>query len=354
MFLIVCVLVSALVISSCREKLTGSDEFKTTSYELNLPASLPKPSLPEDNPLTKEGVLLGNKLFFDTILSGNNTQSCASCHNQEFAFSDNGKALSVGIRGLKGRRNSMPIFNMFYHNSGFFWDGRAKLLRHQSLRPIEDDLEMDDTLANVINKLKKSEIYPQLFYDAFGTSEINELRISLALEQYMLTLVSGNSKYDRVKLGLENFTESEARGRDIFFTEAESASMKTGADCFHCHSGPNFSNNEFMNNGLDEVFTDLGLGEFTKKPFDNGKFKVPSLRNVELTYPYMHDGRFNTLEEVLNHYNKNVKNSNTLDPNMHSFVGGLNLSEQNISDLVDFLKTLTDTEFLSNPEYKKK
>ncbi len=347
-------IISSIILYSCRENPTDISKFSTTPYELILPKGLPKPTLPADNPLTKEGILLGNKLFFDTRLSGDNTQSCASCHNQEFAFSDNGKKLSTGIRGLEGRRNSMPIFNMFYHNVGFFWDGRARLLRHQTLKPIEDDLEMDDTLANVIKKLKETDFYPTLFYDAFGTTEITEERISLALEQYMLTLVSGNSKYDRVMNDLEQFTESEQRGYYIFFTPTESASPRPGADCFHCHSGANFSNNDFMNNGLDKEFKDLGYGEFTKQAFDNGKFKVPSLRNVAVTFPYMHDGRFATLEDVVEHYNSGVVNSPTIDPNMHSFESGLNLSNQNKIDLVNFLKTLTDDEFLINPEYKQK
>jgi len=344
---------SSLLFISCEEN-NSPDKFETTPYELNLPSSLPQPALPNDNPLTKEGVLLGNKLFFDTILSKDNTQSCGSCHNQEFAFTDNEKALSVGIRGLEGKRNSMPIFNLFYHNAGFFWDGRSQLLRHQSLLPIQDELEMDETLENVINKLTNSEIYPQLFYDAFGTTEINEERISLALEQYMLTLVSGNSKYDRVQLGLEEYTESEQRGFNIFFTEKDPVPVIKGADCFHCHGGPNFSNNEFMNNGLDEVFTDLGLGAVTGNSFDNGKFKVPSLRNVAVTGPYMHDGRFETLLDVVNHYNSGAKDSPTIDPNMHSSLEGLNLNQQDIEDLVNFLKTLTDDEFLNNQEYKQK
>lgn len=353
-FIPIIFLISLFFFNSCEENTNNLDVFETTPYVLSIPSSLPQPLLPQDNPLTKEGVLLGNKLFFDKILSKDNSQSCGSCHNQSLAFTDNQKALSVGVRGLEGKRNSMPIFNMFYHNAGFFWDGRAELLRHQSLLPIEDELEMDETLENVVNKLKNSEIYPQLFFDAFGTTEINEERISLALEQYMLTLVSGNSKYDRVQLGLEEFTDSEQRGFNIFFAEKDPVPIIKGGDCFHCHGGPNFSNNEYMNNGLDETFTDLGLGAVTGNSFDNGKFKVPSLRNIEVTGPYMHDGRFNTLEEVVNHYNSGVVDSPTLDPNMHSGLEGLNLNEQDITDLVNFLKTLTDEEFLNNPEYKEK
>lgn len=340
---------------ACEEDTTKVEEFNPTPYELIMPEGLPKPRLPEDNPLTLEGIKLGKKLFFETKLSGDNTQSCGSCHNQQFAFTDNRKALSIGIEGLEGKRNSMPLFNLFYHNNvGFFWDGRAKTLREQSLMPIQDPLEMNETLENVVNKLKKEDDYKQLFFDAFGTSEINTDRISLALEQYMLTLVSGNSKYDRVQAGLEEFTESEKRGFNLFFKERDPFPLIKGGDCFHCHSGPNFTNNEFMNNGLDEILTDLGLGEVTKNEFDNGKFKVPSLRNIAVSAPYMHDGRFKTLKEVLDHYNGGVKeNSPNLDPNMHGAVLGLNLEEEHINDIISFLKTLTDDVYLNNPEYKE-
>lgn len=343
-------LISSIIFISCDNN-TQVDEFNPTPYTLKLPEWLPTPSLPDDNPLTIQGIKLGNKLFFEKKLSRDNSQSCGSCHNQQLAFTDNLKALSVGIRGLEGKRNSMPIFNMFYHKTGFFWDGRSQTLREQSLIPIEDHLEMDDNLQNVVEKLKNQKEYPQLFFDAFGNTEINPERLGLALEQYMLSIVSGNSKYDRVQAGLEEFTPSEERGFNLFFAEREMITIFKGADCFHCHSGPNFSNNEFMNNGLDKTFTDLGLGEVTKRTSDNGKFKVPSLRNIEVTPPYMHDGRFKTLEEVVRHYNSEVKESPTLDPNMHGSSLGLNLDDDNINDLVNFLKTLTDSEFLNNPEY---
>jgi len=342
---------SIIIFIACKEN-PQIEEFNPTPYSLKLPNWLPEPRLPEDNPLTVEGVKLGNRLFFETLLSRDNSQSCGSCHNQTLAFTDNFKQFSIGIRGLAGTRNSMPIFNMFYHNSGFFWDGRASTLREQSLLPIEDHLEMDDNLENVVNKLKNEKDYPQLFYSAFGTSEINSKRIGLALEQFMLSIVSGNSKYDRVQAGLEEFNPSEKRGFTLFFAERDIIPIFKGADCFHCHSGPNLTNNEFMNNGLDEVFEDLGLGAVTKRPTDNGKFKVPSLRNIEVTAPYMHDGRFKTLKEVIQHYNNQVKESSSLDPNMHGSRLGLNLDDNDIDDLINFLKTLTDSEFLNNPEYQ--
>ncbi len=350
-FLVLMVL-SYCIIVSCSEE-TKSQEYNPTPYELVLPASLPKPKLPEDNPLTVEGIKLGNKLFFDDLLSGDNTMSCSGCHNQKHAFTDNELALSLGIHKEEGKRNSMPIFNMFYHNNGFFWDGRAASLREQSLMPIQDPLEMDETLENVVKKLKATKEYPQLFFNAFGTTEINPLRISLALEQYMFTLVSGNSKYDRYQAGTDQFTESEKRGFDLFFAERDPIPFIKGGDCFHCHSGPNFTNNEYMNNGLDEFFVDLGLGAVTKKASDNGKFKVPSLRNVQVSGPYMHDGRFKTLEEVLDHYNSGVVDSPTLDANMHGALLGLKLNEQEKTDIINFLKTLTDEEYLTNLEYKK-
>lgn len=347
------IIMSYCIIVSCSDE-TKSQEFKPTPYELVLPASLPKPKLPDDNPLTVEGIKLGNKLFFEDLLSGDNTMSCSGCHAQKFAFTDNELDFSVGIRDKKGGRNSMPIFNMFYHNAGFFWDGRAPLLRDQALMPIQDPLEMDETLENVVKKLKATKNYPQLFFDAFGTTEINPLRISFALEQYMFTLVSGNSKYDRKQAGIEEFTDSEKRGFDLFFRERDPVPFIKGGDCFHCHTGPNFSNNEFMNNGLDKDYKDLGYGAVTKKSSDNGKFKVPSLRNIAVSGPYMHDGRFKTLEEVIEHYNKGVVDSPTLDANMHGALLGLNFNEQDKIDLINFLKTLTDLEYLTNLEYKKK
>jgi cytochrome c peroxidase len=336
------------------------DAFTTTPYTLNIPNSLPPANLPPDNKLTEEGVYLGRMLFYDPILSKDSTQSCASCHNQEFAFTDNGSRFSVGVEGLEGPRNSMPIFNLQWHLDGFFWDGRADLLRHLALIPIEDPLEMNETIENVLDKLNTSPLYKEYFKKAFNTEEATEELVGKALEQFMMIIISGNSKFDRVQYGLEEFTAQEKIGQIIFNAEAIPLHEETdpnnptnfGGDCFHCHGNSLFMRREFLNNGLDTVFTDKGLGGITGNPNDDGKFKTPSLRNIEITAPYMHDGRFNTLEEVIDFYLTGAHaTSPNLDPSMHALQYNVYLSDEHKQALIAFLKTLTDEEYLNNPEY---
>jgi cytochrome c peroxidase len=312
----------------------------------------PMSSLSSDNPLTIQGVKLGRMLFYDTKLSGNNTQSCASCHQQAFAFNDTA-TLSIGIRGLKGKRHAMSVFNTLWHNGGFFWDGRASLLRHQALMPIVDELEMDETLENVIAKLSALQDYKNQFKRAFGSEEITEIKISLALEQFMNSIVSNQSKYDLYLDGKATLSESEERGRKLYFLEFNAGiPSNSGADCVHCHGGFNFASDRFMNNGLDENPVDKGREGVTGLAADRGKFKVTSLRNIAITAPYMHDGRFKTLEEVLEHYNNGIKDSPTLDPALHQTIAtGLRLTEQNKADIIAFLKTLTDENLINNKAF---
>lgn len=356
-FLLSTLIIMSLVIVSCSEEEPTSpkDEFETTPYTLVMPSNMPAPILPQDNLLTYEGIALGKALFFEKMMSKDGTVSCSSCHNQSNAFTDNDKKFSEGIEGKVGDRNSMPIFNMFYHTKGFFWDGRAKLLRDQSLDPIENPLEMGETLENVVNKLQADSKYRNLFYKAFGDSTVSSLKMSLVMEQFMLTFVSGNSKFDKVERGESQFTDSEMRGKELFFTEFETSGDARGADCFHCHANADFSNHEFMNNGLDSEsdFKDNGRAKFTNKPTDNAKFKTPSLRNIAVSGPYMHDGRFATLTEVIEHYNSGIKESATLDVNIHGIKDGMNLTEQEKQDLIAFLNTLTDEVYLNNQEYKE-
>lgn len=316
---------------------------------------LPSPNLPADNPLTIQGVKLGRMLFYEKMLSLDDSQSCASCHNQRDGFSDT-LQFSIGVEKLPGKRQAMSIFNLAWHKNEFFWDGRAAQLRDQSLMPIEDPLEMNESLPNVISKLSKSETYRDQFKRTFGSEEITSEKMSLAMEQFMLTIVSHDSKYDRFLAGDEQLTDSEERGRKLFETEYNPFFPdESGADCAHCHGGANFENDQFMNNGLDadSEFTDLGRQKATGLLTDKAKFKVPSLRNIEVTPPYMHDGRFQTLEEVIDHYDFHVKKSSTLDPTLLQVVdnGGLKLTEQDKVDLVNFLKTLTDQSFLTNADY---
>lgn len=327
-------------------------ERDSTPYVLEI-GRFPMPNL-SDNPLTNAGVQLGRMLFYDQQLSANSTQSCASCHLQAYAFNDTAQ-FSRGIRGFKGTRNAMSVFNTAWHSNGFFWDGRSNLLRHQALLPIQDPLEMDETLENVIAKLKQDPKYSIPFIKAFGNNSININNVSLALEQFMNSIVSSQSKYDKYLDGQVNLSDAEERGRVLFFKEFNAAlPLQSGADCAHCHGGINFENDRYMNNGLDTdaEMKDIGRQEVTQKPSDKARFKVPTLRNLSYTAPYMHDGRFKTLEEVVAHYNNGIKESSTLDPALVQTVEtGLRLTPQDIQDLIAFLKTLDDEQLIKDKRY---
>ncbi len=315
-------------------------------FRLAISAAFPRPALPRDNPLTEEGVELGRKLFHDAQLSVNGRQSCASCHQADAAFTDSGKRFSSGAEGGLGTRNVMTLANLAWQSS-FFWDGRAGTLREQVLQPIVNPVEMHESLTNVVAKLAGS-TYPPLFARAFGSAEITADRLARALEQFLLTLTSHRSKFDRVLLGQEKLTTEEQRGFELFHTEYDPRHEQFGADCFHCHGGPLFSDFAFHNNGLDAEGTAKDLGRFlvTTNRADRAKFKTPSLRNVAVTAPYMHDGRFATLEEAVAHYCTGVQGSPTLDPNLAKPPdGGIALDAADQSALVAFLRTLTD----SNP-----
>ena len=299
---------------------------KYTPYPFKMSRSFPMPLLPRDNPLLIERVELGKYLFHDKSLSANGTVSCASCHDSAKAFTD-GLPVSTGINGKNGDRNSMPLFNLAWKSS-FFWDGRSKSLRDQVLQPIQDHREMASNLSTVVEHLEKTQ-RPR-FEKAFGPGPVNEEKIALALENFLLTLTSYVSKFDRAVLGKETLTTKEKRGMELFFTEYEPRSGQLGADCFHCHGGANFSDHQLHDNGLGE-----------------GIFATPSLRNLTLTAPYMHDGRFKTLEEVVAHYSGPMKRNKTLDPNLSKHPRlGLQLSSEDQAALVAFLKTLTDPKYL--------
>ena len=348
-----------IVVQACQDDDNGSQntsgvQYDDTPYALNT-GGFDNPPIAMDNQLTVQGVKLGRMLFYEKKLSRDGSMSCASCHRQEHAFTDT-SLFSEGVRGKLGKRQAMAVFNMAWNENEFFWDGRAHLLRDQSLKPIEDSLEMDETLANVVNKLKIDQMYIDQFVRAFGSEEITETKMALALEQFMNSIVSVESKYDRYLRGAAILDTNEERGRVLFFSEFNpSFPSVSGADCQHCHSGLNFENDRYMNNALDTDagMTDNGRMDVTGKSSDKGKFKVTSLRNVEVTAPYMHDGRFKTLEEVVDHYNTGLKNSSTVDPTLIYPLnnGGLQLSNEDKRDLVAFLKTLTDEVMLTNPEY---
>ena len=316
-----------------------------TPYHLAISQFAPQPDLPRDNPLTGEGVALGGKLFFDRRLSADNRQSCAACHRPNDALSDP-RRFSRGVAGAIGTRNAPALENLAWKNS-FFWDGRAATLREQVLQPIQNPIEMDESLANAVAKISADRDYPRLFENAFGSQEINSDKIARALEQFLLVQVSFDAKYDRVMNGQANFTAQEQRGFELFNTEYDPYHGQYGADCFHCHGGVMFQTQNFANNGLDSAFYDLGRYKITQRAGDEGKFAVPSLRNVAVTAPYMHDGRFRTLEEVVEHYCTGMKRSATLDPNLAKHPdGGVPLSTDDKRALVAFLKTLTDEKYL--------
>jgi cytochrome c peroxidase len=318
---------------------------KFTPYQFKMSALFPIPELPRDNPLIEERVALGEKLFHETALSKDGSLSCASCHKVDAAFSDS-RRYSLGVREQVGSRNAMPLFNLAWKNS-FFWDGRSPSLRAQALMPIQDHTEMEETLTNVVAKLTGAKDYPKLFKAAFDSPQITPEKIGLAMEQFILTLTSYDSKFDRALRGEDKLSTNEQRGFELFMTEYDPRREQFGADCFHCHGGPLFGDHQFHNNGLDaKQDADAGRFKFTKVEADRGKFSTPSLRNVALTAPYMHDGRFKTLEKVIEQYSTGVKSSATLDPNIAKHPdGGLHLSAEDQHALVAFLKTLTDEKY---------
>lgn len=301
------------------------------------------PIIPEDNPQTAQGVALGEMLFFDTQLSEDNSVSCASCHKPQEAFADT-RQFSAGVAGSIGERNAMPLFNLAWnYDEVYLWDGSAVSLEDQVFGPVTNPKEMGNTWATVVARLQDDSEYPALFQAAFGTSRIDSVLVAKAIAQYERTLVSASSKFDKYLLGEVQLTPQELNGFNIFMQEER-------GDCFHCHGSdknPLWTDNAFHNNGLDTAFTDLGLGAITGDPADNGKFRSPSLRNLAYTAPYMHDGRFNTLDEVINHYSEGLQPSSTIDPLMKKVAqGGVGLSATDKADLKAFLLTLSDPAFV--------
>lgn len=343
---------------SCKKDPVSGDPYayNPEPYNLELPTNLGWSTfpIPADNPLTTAGVELGKKLFFDPILSANNTQSCASCHLQVNGFADPNK-FSVGAFGHIGNRAAMPLFNLAwadkYNLTGhrYFWDGGANDLERQALGPIMNPVEMaNKSLFDVIARLQSHAEYPNLFRKAFGSDSITSIKLAKAIAQYERTLISSNSNWDKAERRERLRTQSEMNGMIIFGTEK--------GDCFHCHgnlNSPFFTDFGFHNNGLDEVQKDSGLYRITGLPEDFGKMKTPSLRNLSFTPPYMHDGRFATLMEVIEFYNSGTKNSPTVDPMISKNFpkGGLNLTPQEKIDLLNFLLSLNDSAFIRDGRY---
>ncbi len=353
------------VACSLQEEAAPNTAYNPTPYPLNTPYYFGRTAeIPADNPTTVEGVELGRMLFYEKRLSGDNTQSCASCHKQSKAFAD-GRQFSVGIAGLEGTKNAMSLANLLW-SSRFFWDGRSDSLEAQALIPIEDPIEMHETLENAVAKLQAAPEYPPRFFAAFGTDSVSAEHIGKALAQFQRTLISANSRYDQYLRGEYTPTPLELQGMTLFQTHPVAETGLRGGNCGDCHLGPLTSGElrdfqGFHNNGLDpDAYLKPGLEAVTGNPFDRGKFKAPTLRNIALTAPYMHDGRFNTLEEVLEHYNEHVQFSQTLDPliieaSNEIVVEGepikLHLTDREKEAILAFLHMLTDSSFIENEAF---
>lgn len=327
----------------------------TGPYQLVYPKNFGnKITIPVDNPTTKEGVYLGRILFYETRLSSDNTISCATCHQQKLAFTD-GKQFSIGVDNVPTERNSMSLANLLWVTN-FFWDGRAKGLEEQANGPLTNPHEMGNAVNEAIKKLEKTKEYPRLFNLVFGTNEITSDRIQKAISQFERTLISSDSKYDQYLNGTYTPSKEEQNGMDLFMTSPNPEKNIRGADCTHCHGTPKMYKELFHNNGLDIEPKDIGRKKITGLAIDNGRFRVATLRNIELTAPYMHDGRFNTLEEVVDHYNEHLEQSNTLSAFLQDRSNDINgknlaLTVKEKKDLVLFLKMLTDYTFINNPEF---
>jgi cytochrome c peroxidase len=311
----------------------------TEKVVFNVPKGWPKPKYDFiKNPLSVEKIELGRALFHDPILSQNNMISCASCHSPYNAFAHVDHALSHGIEDRIGTRNAPALMNLAWHST-FMWDGSINHLDMQSLFPITHPDEMNESIEHVVYKLQHSAIYPRLFYSAYQDSIITGEHTLKAISQFMLTLVSANSKYDSVMLNKAKFNLQERKGYELFKRH-----------CTTCHEEPLFTNGQFENNGLliDTTLNDLGRIKVTGVASDSLKFKVPTLRNVEFSYPYMHDGRFKRLSDVLNHYASGIHQSSTLSSKLQN---PILLNSNDKVDLISFLLTLTDKEFLFNPKF---
>ncbi len=313
--------------------------------EIKLPSNFPAPVYDlKENPVTEKGFLLGKKLFYDGELSSNGFVSCGFCHQQPSAFTQHGHRVSHGVNDHLGKRNSLAIGNVIWQKT-FFWDGGVNHLDFVPLNALENPKEMDESLENVLKKLNHSEQYKTTFKDAFQVEEIKSAEFLKALSQFMAAMVTANSRYDKhVRKEGEQLTGQELNGLLLFKQK-----------CSSCHASDLFTDGSYRNNGITDDFRfDKGREEITLDSADRGKFKVPSLRNVEYTTPYMHNGNFKTLEEVLDHYSQGIKDSKTLDPIFKSNASlGIALTESEKADIIAFLKTLTDKEFINDKRFSE-
>ena len=351
----------ALAVAGCHHGTDAADEGPApapTPYTLAVPAGFPSPVVPADNPLTVEGIALGRQLFYEKALSSTGTMACGSCHQQSKAFTD-GKALAVGVDGVANSRGAMSLANVAW-STALQWDGAFTTLEAQAQHPIENAPEMHQSLAVGAARLQATDTYPALFRAAFGTRTITNDLVLKALAQFERTLVSAGSRYDQFRTTRTGFSADELAGLQLYTTHIAPGIVR-GAECFHCHTQPLMSSayeGKFFNNGLDLTFADAGRGAITGLAADQGKFVAPSLRNIALTAPYMHDGRFQTLQAVLDHYSDHVQMASpNLDNNLIQGINNppfgthMDLTATEKRQVLAFLLTLTDSAFVQNPAF---
>lgn len=345
--------------------------YQPTHYKIEIPFGFPtRLNIPEDNPMTVEGIELGRYLFYDGRISGHSEpekqMSCSTCHLQENAFEcgiDNPKftgGKTFGVTGIPTPHYMMPLFNQVWNNNGYLWNGSVSEDNPDSMRRNIEAMtylaiiaphEMNSDTLSSIAAIQSIPGYKELFKKAYGTEDVTIDRMGKAIAQFVRTFISANSRFDQYLKGVTQLTPSELNGYVLFVTEE-------GADCFHCHGGggnPLFTTNLFYNNAKDSVFDDPGdRFSVTGDPMNHGAYKAPSLRNIELTSPYMHDGRFKTLDEVIDFYSTGLVNSTYADPLMHYIIsGGTRLTQSEKADLKAFLLSLTDQQFITNPAFSK-
>lgn len=353
-------LIIMIALSCCKEKTPPEEGFTpdpnydygnydATTYKLNVPDYVPFDNISSDNPMTQKGVQLGRKLFYDPILSGDSNITCATCHAQEKAFGTEATTLKNEYKGIVLERNVLALFNQAWYQH-FGWDNRKNSLEEKTKGSIENPFGMQGDWTTILDRLNNHDLYPRYFHEVFDGYEITEDKVKKAVAQFMYSIISYDSKFDQFLQGKVNLSQEELLGFQIFSTEK--------GDCFHCHSHEAglFFLSAAQNNGLDSVeslqgFDDNGYGNVTNNEFDNGKFKSVSLRNLSFTAPYMHDGRFETLREVLEHYNSGGKYSPTVSPTMKYIDLGLNLTEEDIDHLEAFLMTLNDSSLVTDTSY---
>jgi cytochrome c peroxidase len=334
---LICCLALVLLVGCKNDE--SPTEPQAEEYRFNLPAGFPAIRVPSDNPMSHAKVRLGRFLFHDKRFAKDGSVSCGSCHQPDGGFSDRGNATSAGFNGVRGERNAPSLTNVAFLTS-FHWEGGIPSLERQALAPIINPIEMNMNTDSLVIRLSAVPTYTSLFTDAWSDSRISIERITKSIAAFQRTLISGNAPYDKFTRGDRTaISLSAQRGADLFFGER--------GDCFHCHGSFNFTDNDFHNTGLDSITIDAGRYLLTNIETDKAKFKTPSLRNIAVTNPYMHDGRFSTLEEVLQHYNSGGKPHRNVDVLMRPL--GLSATEQ--ADIVEFLRSLTDQQFLRDTSF---